>query len=116
MHWRFDDSLDTFAVYGVGGTIGALLTGVFASAALIDGHPAAGVLAEQGRFGLILGQLQAVVVAYGIATIGTLAIALAIRQCGVPFRVSEEAENLGVDISEHGEEAYAERTGSPVLD
>ena len=116
MHWRFDDSLDTFAVHGVGGTIGALLTGVFASAALIDGHPAAGVLAEQGRFGLILGQLQAVVVAYGIAAIGTLAIALAIRQCGVPFRVSEEAENLGVDISEHGEEAYAERTGSPVLD
>ena len=50
--------------------------------------------------------------AYGIAAIGTLAI----RQCGVPFRVSEDAENLGVDISEHGEEAYAERTGSPVLD
>ena len=88
------------------------LTGVFASAALIDGHPAAGVLAEQGRFGLILGQLQAVVVAYGIAAIGTLAI----RRCGMPFRVSEEAEKLGVDISEHGEEACAERTSSPVLD
>ena len=71
-------------MHGVGGTIGALLNGVFASAALIDGHPAAGVLAEQGRFGLILGQLQAVVVAYGIAAIGTLAIALAISSAACP--------------------------------
>ena len=68
------------------------------------------------RFGLILGQLEAVVVAYGIAAIGTLAIALAIMQCGMPFLVSEEGENLEVDISEHDEEAYAVRTGSPVSD
>jgi Amt family ammonium transporter len=64
---RFDDSLDTFAVHGVGGTIGALLTGVFANAALIENHPAGAVLAEQGRIALMLGQLQAVLVAYGLA-------------------------------------------------
>ena len=116
MRLRFDDSLDTFAVHGVGGTIGALLTGVFASKELIEGHPAATILAEQGRANLILGQLQAVLVSYGLAALGTLVIALALRQCGIRFRVSEETENLGVDISQHGEEAYAERTGSPILD
>lgn len=116
VHLRFDDSLDTFAVHGVGGTVGALLTGVFASAALIESHPAGAVLAEQGRLGLILGQLQAVLVAYGLAAAGTVVIALALRQCGVPFRVEEDAERLGVDIEEHGEEAYAERAGSPVFD
>lgn len=54
---RFDDSLDTYAVHGVGGTVGALLTGAFASAELIAAHPAGKVLAEQGRAALVLGQL-----------------------------------------------------------
>jgi len=110
---RFDDSLDTFAVHGVGGTIGAILTGVFASAELIASHPAGQVLAEQGRMALIAGQLQAVLVAYGLAALGTLVIAGVLRGLGMPFRVSVNAENLGVDVEEHGEEAYAERVGSP---
>ena len=110
---RFDDSLDTFAVHGVGGTIGAILTGVFASAELISSHPAGQVLAENGRFALIGGQFQAVLVAYGLAALGTLLIAAILRGLGMPFRVPEEAENLGVDVREHGEEAYAERIGSP---
>ena len=110
---RFDDSLDTYAVHGVGGTAGALLTGVFANAGLIAAHPAGKVLAEQGRAALVLGQLQAVLVAYGLAALGTLLIAAVLRGMGVRFRVSENAENLGVDVAEHGEEAYAERVGSP---
>ncbi len=110
---RFDDSLDTYAVHGVGGTAGALLTGVFANAGLIAAHPAGKVLAEQGRAALVLGQLQAVLVAYGLAALGTLLIAAVLRALGVQFRVSEDAENLGVDVAEHGEEAYAERVGSP---
>ena len=113
MRLRFDDSLDTFAVHGVGGTIGALLTGVFASAELIATHPAAKVLAEQGRWGLVVGQLQAVLVAYGLAALGTLVIAGILRGLGLRFRVSEEDEQIGVDVKEHGEEAYAERVGSP---
>jgi Amt family ammonium transporter len=110
---RFDDSLDTYAVHGVGGTAGALLTGVFASAELIAAHPAGQVLAEQGRAALVVGQLQAVLVAYGLAAGGTFLIAGVLRGCGVRFRVPEGAENLGVDVAEHGEEAYAERVGSP---
>lgn len=112
---RFDDSLDTYAVHGVGGTAGALLTGVFANADLIASHPAGQVLAEQGRLALVSGQLQAVLVAYGLAAAGTLLIAAALRGFGVRFRVPESAENLGVDVQEHGEEAYAERIGSPQL-
>jgi Amt family ammonium transporter len=60
---RFDDSLDTFVVHRVGGTVGPILTGVFASAELISSHPAAQVLAENGRVALIGGQIQAVLVA-----------------------------------------------------
>jgi Amt family ammonium transporter len=73
------------------------------------------VLAQQGRTALVLGQLQAVLVAYGLAALGTLLIAAVLRGLGVRFRVSENAENLGVDVAEHGEEAYAERVGSPQL-
>jgi len=54
-----------------------------------------------------------VLVAYGLAALGTLLIAAVLRGLGVQFRVSEDAENLGVDVAEHGEEAYAERVGSP---
>ncbi len=110
---RFDDSLDTFAVHGVGGTVGAILTGVFASTELIATHPAAQVFAEKGRVGLIADQFQVVLVAYGLAALGTLLIAAVLRGLGLPFRVTEEAENHGVDVREHGEEAYPERIGSP---
>ena len=82
---------------------------------MISSHPAGQVLAEQGRGALVLGQLQAVLVAYGLAAIGTFLIAGVLRALGVQFRVSEDAENLGVDVAEHGEEAYAERVGSPQL-
>jgi len=112
---RFDDSLDTFAVHGVGGTAGALLTGVFANASLIAAHPAGAVLAERGRAALVIGQLEAVLVAYGLAALGTLVIAGALRGLGVRFRVPAQAEDLGIDVQEHGEEAYAERVGSPQL-
>ena len=109
----FDDSLDTFAVHGVGGTVGALLTGVFAKAELIASHPAGSVLEEQGRTGLILGQFQAVLIAYGIAAVGTLIIALILKSLGCDFRVNVDEEQSGLDISEHGEGAYGEKTGSP---
>ena len=88
---------------------------MFANAELIAAHPAGEVLAQQGRTALVLGQLQAVLVAYGLAALGTLLIAAVLRGLGVRFRVSENAENLGVDVAEHGEEAYAERVGSPQL-
>ena len=109
----FDDSLDTFAVHGVGGTVGAILTGIFAKSELIASHPAGLVLQEQGRFGLVLGQFQAVLIAYAIAAIGTFIIALVLKSLGCSFRVSEIQEESGLDISQHGEDAYGEKTGSP---
>ena len=109
----FDDSLDTFAVHGVGGTVGALLTGVFAKADLIASHPAGIVLEEQGRAGLILGQFQAVLIAYGIAAFGTLIIAFFLKSLGCNFRVNAKEELSGLDVSQHGEEDYGEKTGSP---
>ena len=105
-HLKFDDSLDTFAVHGVGGTIGALLTGVFANSDLISSHPASQVLIEEGRFALIFGQLEAVLVAYGLSAFGTILIALTLQKSGVNFRVSKDDESKGLDIIEHGEESY----------
>ena len=109
----FDDSLDTFAVHGVGGTAGALLTGFFAKSELIASHPAGLVLEEQGRMALISGQFQAVLIAYGIAAIGTFVIAIVLKSLGCNFRVNNSEEQSGLDISQHGEEAYMAKTGSP---
>ena len=105
-HLKFDDSLDTFAVHGVGGTIGALLTGVFANSDLISSHPASQVLIEEGRFALIFGQLEAVLVAYGLSAFGTILIALTLQKSGINFRVTKDDESKGLDIIEHGEESY----------
>ena len=102
----FDDSLDTFAVHGVGGTVGAILTGLFAKSDLIASHPAGIVLREQGRFALILGQFQAVLIAYAIAAIGTFIIAMFLKFLGFSLRVNEKEEESGLDISQHGEDAY----------
>ena len=62
---------------------------------------------------MILGQFQAVLIAYGIAAIGTLLIAFVLKSLGCNFRVKERDEQLGLDVSQHGEEAYGENTGSP---
>jgi ammonium transporter, Amt family len=106
----YDDSLDAFGVHGMGGTLGALLTGVFASSAvnpvfkdhqgnalpvgLIDGHA-----------GQVLNQLVAVGISWTVAAVGTLII-LVIVDALVGLRVSEQDEIQGLDLSQHGEEAY----------
>ena len=66
-----------------GGTIGALLTGVFANSDLISSHPASKVLIEEGRFALIFGQLEAVLVAYGLSAFGTVLKALILQNLGI---------------------------------
>ena len=99
---QVDDALDTFPIHGVGGTVGAILTGIFASKAI---NPA-------GRNGLLFGnpdelllELAAIVVTYLIAGFGTWII-LKVVESTVGLRVHENAELQGMDISEHGEEAY----------
>jgi Amt family ammonium transporter len=110
-NWRakstLDDSLDAFAVHGVGGACGAILTGVFATAALKAINPvAAAGLLEGGirQVGIqILGVV--VVIAYTMA-VSFVLLKVLDRIWGL--RVDEECEHRGLDISTHGEDAYGE--------
>jgi Amt family ammonium transporter len=100
----FDDSLDTFPIHGVGGTVGAILTGVFATKAVND-------LGNDGLFagnpGLIVSQLVGVLATYVFAAVGTFAILKILGQF-MELRVPLSAEDQGLDIGQHGEEAYGE--------
>ncbi len=102
----YDDALDAFGVHGAGGTIGALLTGVFAQTFINpifgDGKAVGGL---DGRWGQVANQLIAVVIAWLLALLGTIVI-LKIVDVTVGLRVSEEQEVEGLDITLHGEEGY----------
>lgn len=106
----YDDSLDAFGVHGVGGTVGAVLTGVFASSLInpllkdAQGNPTA-MGALEGNAGQLLNQLVGVIIAWGLAIVGTLII-LKIVDAVIGLRVSEEHEIQGLDLSQHGEEGY----------
>jgi Amt family ammonium transporter len=106
----YDDSLDAFGVHGAGGTLGALLTGVFASSAVnpifkdAQGNPLASGLFE-GNAHQLLNQFVGVAIAWALGIVGTLAI-LKIVDVTVGLRVSEEHEMQGLDLSQHGEEGY----------
>jgi Amt family ammonium transporter len=106
----YDDSLDAFGVHGAGGTLGALLTGVFAVSAVnpifkdAQGNALASGLIE-GNPHQLLNQFVAVAIAWGIAIVGTLVI-LKLVDVTIGLRVSEEEEVQGLDLSQHGEEGY----------
>jgi Amt family ammonium transporter len=105
---QFDDSLDTFMVHGVGGTLGALLTGIFAAKVLVpeDYFPlSAKILSEGGNVALFIAQLKAVLFSYGFVAIGT-AVILFILKAFMPLRVTPDEEERGLDYVAHGEEAY----------
>jgi Amt family ammonium transporter len=106
----YDDSLDAFGVHGAGGTLGAILTGVFASSAVnpIFKDSQGNVLpsgAIQGNFFQLVNQLVGVLIAWVIAIVGTLLI-LKIVDLVVGLRVTPEHEIQGLDLSQHGEEGY----------
>ncbi len=98
----YDDSLDVFGVHGVGGTLGALLTGVFASRHVVGSEEALGLL-EGGS--LLINQLLATAVTWGLAIVVTF-ILLKVLDATMGLRVSQEAEIEGLDLSQHGEEGY----------
>lgn len=100
----FDDSLDTFPIHGVGGTVGAILTGVFATKA-VNAAGNDGLFA--GNPGLIGTQFVGVLVTYVFAAVGTFAILKILGQF-MELRVASSAEDQGLDIGQHGEEAYGE--------
>ncbi len=102
----YDDALDAFGVHGAGGTIGALLTGVFAQTVInpIFGadKPVGGL---DGHWGQVGNQLVGVLIAWGFALVGTIVL-LKITDLITGVRVPEEHEVEGLDITQHGEEAY----------
>ncbi|MEH1943140.1 MAG: ammonium transporter [Nostoc sp.] len=104
---EIDDALDTFPVHGVGGTVGAILTAIFATTQ-VNGAGKDGVL--RGNFGELGVELVAIAVAYAIAGVGTWII-LKVIDATVGLRVKEEAELQGLDINEHGEEGYNSEFG-----
>ncbi len=103
----YDDSLDAFGVHGVGGTLGALLTGVFATRATgatfsITGDKLLGLI--EGGW-VIKAQAAAVVITWVLAAVGTFII-LKVLDATMGLRVSREAEMEGLDVSQHDEEGY----------
>jgi Amt family ammonium transporter len=104
--FRYDDALDAFGVHGMGGTLGAILTGVFATRACSNvaaGQPLG--LVDVGGGAVIRGQLVAVLVTWALSTVGTWVI-LKIVDGAIGLRVSGPQELQGLDISQHEEEGY----------
>jgi Amt family ammonium transporter len=108
--YGYDDSLDAFGVHGAGGTIGAILTGVFAVSAVnpilkdASGNTLASGLLE-GNAHQLVNQMIGVAIAWALGIIGTLAILFLVDKT-IGLRVSPEHETQGLDFSQHGEEGY----------
>jgi len=104
--FRYDDSLDAFGVHGAGGTLGALLTGLFATKLI---NPAFGANvatgAIDGHWGQVGNQAAGVAIAWVLSAVGTLVLLFLVDKT-VGLRVSAEDETVGLDLSQHGEEGY----------
>ena len=98
---KIDDALDVFAVHGVGGMFGAIATGIFASAAIQEAYT--GLL--EGNPQQLVNQLIAVVATVAYAVIATFVIVKVVGLI-LGLRVKPEAEEMGLDLSVHGEAAY----------
>ena len=99
----YDDSLDAFGVHGIGGTWGALATGLFASKAINSGGADGLFFGNPGQLWI---QFVAVLASWVLAFVGTLVI-LKIIDWTMGLRVSDEEEQLGLDLSQHEERAYS---------
>ncbi|QSZ27649.1 ammonium transporter [Aceticella autotrophica] len=98
----YDDSLDAFGIHGVGGTWGAFATGLFASKAV---NPAGANGLFYGNFNQVIIQIISIAATYIFAGLMSFII-LKFISLFTDLRVSEEEEEAGLDISQHGEEAY----------
>lgn len=97
----YDDALDTFGVHGVGGLLGAILTGVFADGSI---NPLVAELKAEG-VNLVVEQIKAVVVTAVWSVVATVIIAYIVKAT-IGLRATPEQERTGLDLSEHGEEGY----------
>jgi Amt family ammonium transporter len=103
-YFKYDDSLDAFGVHGVGGTLGAILTGIFATRA--TGAFPDGKLLGWLEGGPVLGaQILAVLITWVLAIVATFVI-LKVLDAVMGLRVTRSEEIEGLDISQHGEEGY----------
>jgi Amt family ammonium transporter len=106
----YDDALDAFGVHGAGGTIGALLTGVFATSTInpIFKDSAGNVLPSgllEGNGHQLLNQLGGIAIAWAISIVGTLVLLFLVDKT-IGLRVSASDEVEGLDLTQHGEEGY----------
>ncbi|NNE68800.1 MAG: ammonium transporter [Rhodothermales bacterium] len=104
---RLDDSLDVFAAHGVGGIVGALLTGVFAEAAWNGGVDGA-LFGNPGQLGI---QAISIVIVFAYSAVVTFVI-LKLISFVIPLRAATRAEGRGLDVIQHGEEAYTDGEGA----
>jgi Amt family ammonium transporter len=100
---KIDDALDVFSVHGVGGMFGAIATGVFATTLITGPEGARGLL--EGNAQQLVNQLIAVVATIAYAVVGTFVIVKVVGLL-LGLRVKPEAEEMGLDLSVHGEAAY----------
>ena len=98
----YDDALDTFGVHGVGGTMGAIVTGIFADE---SANPVLGKGGMDLLPGLLGNQLKAVAITIVWSVVATAVIAFVVKLV-IGLRPSDEVEIAGLDVSEHGEEGY----------
>jgi len=94
----YDDALDTFGVHGVGGTLGALMTGILADEKVNS-------VVSSVKAGLVFTQVKAILLTLLLSVVATTIIALIVKAV-VGLRVAEETEVAGLDLAEHGEEGY----------
>lgn len=113
----YDDALDTFGVHAVGGTMGALMTGILATSSVNGNLTEANTYAKDNGLaklvadgGLIFEQLKAVGITLALSIVGTIIIAYIVKAV-IGLRPSEEVEVAGLDLAEHGEEGYHQARG-----
>ena len=99
----YDDALDTFGVHAIGGTLGAILTGVLATVD-VNANLNTNLKDIVGKT-LVFEQLKAVTLTLVLAIVGTVIIGFVVKVI-VGLRPTPEAETMGLDLSDHGEEGY----------
>jgi Amt family ammonium transporter len=108
----YDDALDTFGIHAVGGTLGAILTGVLATSEVNGNLTSANTYAATNGLdklvadgGLLGQQLIAIGITLVISIVGTAVIAMIVKAV-IGLRPTPESETAGLDITDHGEEGY----------
>ena len=105
---KIDDALDAFGCHGIGGIWGGLATGIFADQSVNSAARWNGLVF--GEYQLFLAQVAGILVTIAVAVVGTLICAAVVR-IFTPLRVTQKEEQIGLDISQHGESAYPSFNG-----